>query len=235
MARAKVGTRNEATREAWLERALREVPAGARILDAGAGERQYERFCPHLSYVAQDFAQYDGQGNGAGLQTGRWDQTRLDLVCDITAIPEPDASFDAVMCVEVFEHLPEPARALDEFTRLLRPGGQLILTAPFASLTHFAPYHFASGYGRYFYEHHLPRRGFDIVDLSPNGNYWEYLAQELRRIPSLARSRLGFKPNPVDRGALSLVVRMLGRISPRDEASSELLAYGWHVRAVKRR
>ena len=38
------------------------IPEGARILDAGAGERSYERYCGHLMYVAQDFAQYDGVG-----------------------------------------------------------------------------------------------------------------------------------------------------------------------------
>ena len=76
-----------------------------------------------------------------GLQTGEWDTSRIDLVSDITEIPAPDASFDAILCSEVLEHIPEPTHALDEFMRLLRPGGTLILSAPFASLVHFAPYH----------------------------------------------------------------------------------------------
>jgi 2-polyprenyl-3-methyl-5-hydroxy-6-metoxy-1,4-benzoquinol methylase len=46
------------------------------------------------------------------------------------------------MCVEVFEHLPEPIKAVEEFARLFKPGGYLILTAPFCSLTHFAPLSF---------------------------------------------------------------------------------------------
>lgn len=61
----RVGTFNESSRVAWIEQTLQNIPAGARLLDAGAGERQFERFCNHLNYVAQDFAQYDGQGNGA--------------------------------------------------------------------------------------------------------------------------------------------------------------------------
>ena len=158
----------------WLQKALAEIPAGSRILDAGAGERQYEKFCSHLSYVAQDFGQYDGKGDGAGLQRGAWDQTSLDIVSDIVAIPEADESFDAVMCIEVFEHLPQPVEAIREFSRLLRRGGYLIITAPFCSLTHFAPYHFCTGFSRYFYEHHLALHGFDVVDLQANGNYFEY-------------------------------------------------------------
>ena len=158
----KVGTRNESTREAWLEQALKQIPAGSRILDAGAGQLKYKKLCSHLDYLSQDFAQYDGKGDGSGLQTGSWDQSKIDIVCDISDIPEPAGSFDAVMCIEVLEHLPNPLLALQEFSRLLRPGGQLVVTAPFCSLTHFAPYHFCTGFNRYFYETHLPR--FDFTD-----------------------------------------------------------------------
>src|SRR5205085_1455925 len=138
----RIGTHNESNRVAWIERTLQRIPSGARILDAGAGEQPFKHACAHLRYVAQDFAQYDGRGDGAGLQTGSWDQSALDIVSDIAAIPEPNGSFDAIMCTEVFEHIPHPAGALAEFARLLKPEGFLLLTAPFCSMTHFAPYHF---------------------------------------------------------------------------------------------
>jgi len=170
-----VGTKNKFNPKAWIEKALSKISAGSRILDAGAGEQQYKRFCSHLNYVAQDFAQYNGKGNSAGLQVGNWDQSSLDIISDITEIPEPNASFDAIMCVEVFEHLPDPIKAIQEFARLLKPNGHLILTAPFCSLTHFAPYHFYTGFNRYFYEKHLPANGFKIIDFQENGNYFEYL------------------------------------------------------------
>lgn len=66
----------------------------------------------------------------------------MNILSDITTILELDASFDAVKCIEVFEHIPEPVKAVKEFSRILKPGGILILTAPFCSLTHFAPYYF---------------------------------------------------------------------------------------------
>ena len=138
------------------------------------------------NYVAQDNAVYDGKGE-EGLQTGSWDFSQIDIVSDILDIPEPDASFDAVLCTEVLEHLPDPVRALDEMARLLRPGGIFIITAPFWSLTHFAPYHYATGFNRYFYELHLGRLGFDIVDMIPNGNFFECVGQEVRRIADMSQ------------------------------------------------
>lgn len=120
---------NDENRQIWLEKTLSALPQGTRILDAGAGELSNQPLCDHLSYVSQDFCQYEGVGNGRGLQTGQWDTNGIDLVCDIAAIPEPDASFDAILCSEVLEHVPDPTKALDEFARLLKPGGKLILTA----------------------------------------------------------------------------------------------------------
>ncbi|MDD5285622.1 MAG: class I SAM-dependent methyltransferase [Desulfuromonadaceae bacterium] len=229
----KVGTQNESTRQLWLEQALQQVPEGSRILDAGAGELQFKRFCSHLKYVSQDFAQYNGKGNASGLQMGAWDQSKLDIVSDITAIPEPDNSFDAIMCIEVFEHLPNPLLALKEFARLLRPGGQLILTAPFCSLTHFAPFHFYSGFNRYFYETHLSALGLDIVDIQQNGNFFEFLAQELRRIGFVTEKYTDKRITLFEKIFIKLFLLIVAKYSARDRGSAEILNFGYHVRAVK--
>jgi SAM-dependent methyltransferase len=228
-----VGTENESTRVEWLEKTLAAIPAGSRILDAGAGECQFSRFCDHLTYVSQDFAQYDGRGDSGALQMGSWCQDGLDIVGDITEIPEEDASFDAIMCVEVLEHLPDPLAAIREFSRLLRPGGTLVLTAPFCSLTHFSPFHFASGFNCYFYEHHLPIQGFKIVEVEANGNYFEYLAQEVRRLCSIGDRYSDARPTWIERHALRAVMGMLARFSARDRKSEELLCFGYHVLATK--
>jgi len=232
-----VGTHNEADRITWLEQKLNRIPAGWRILDAGAGEQRFRPYCAHLSYVSQDFGQYDGVGDQRGLQTGGWDQSRLDIVSDITAIPELDGSFDAILCVEVLEHLKNPIAALQEFARLLRPGGQLILTAPFCSITHFAPYHFNTGFNRYFYETHLADNGFGIDEIADNGNFFEYLAQEVRRLPDVCQRYTshgtGRLERVIMRGVLWGVLWLLARLSARDAGSSELLHFGCFVRATR--
>ena len=228
-----VGRDNEEPREKWLEEMLSNIPASSRILDAGAGTQRYRRYCEHLDYVAQDFAEYDGKGDDSALQTGDFDYGELDIVSDITSIPEADASFDAIMCIEVLEHLPDPVQAIKEFSRLLKPGGQLILTAPFSSLTHFAPYHFSSGFNTYWYKTHLTENNFDSLELIPNGNFFEFISQELWRVRFVADTYSNNKPNPLELLALFFVQRMFYRFSKNDTGSSELLCFGYHVVARK--
>ncbi len=114
-----VGTLNERNRVDWITKTLKRIPKGSKILDAGAGEQQFKKFCSHLKYVSQDFAKYNGKGDQKGLQTKIWDNSNLDIVSDITSIPRPNNSFDAILCTEVFEHLPDPSLAIKEFSRLL--------------------------------------------------------------------------------------------------------------------
>lgn len=222
---------NEENRQAWLKKTLASLPAGFRILDAGAGELRNRPLCSYLAYVSQDFGQYDGGGDGKGLQTGKWDTSRIDLVCDITAIPEPNAAFDAILCSEVLEHVPDPTRVLDEFARLLKPGGKLILTAPFASLVHFAPYHYCGGFSRYWYEHHLAQRGFQIEELTSNGDWFSLCEQELMRLGSTAR-RYGDWSWPLAY-ALSLLGRLYFKVRGGKRAD-DLACFGWQCVAVKR-
>lgn len=228
-----IGTHNRQTREEWLEKTLQAIPAGQRILDAGAGELRYKALCKHLHYVSQDFAQYTGEGDGLGLQTGSWDQTRLDLVCDIADIPVEDNSFDAVMCIEVLEHVPDPINALRELTRIIRPGGTIIITAPFSSLTHFAPYFYQTGYSRYFYEYWLEKLGYSIEDMQWNGNYFEFMAQELRRLP-WASKQYADTTIPVHiRFILGILLSWLEKPAGHSVGAEQLLAFGLHIKAQK--
>jgi ubiquinone/menaquinone biosynthesis C-methylase UbiE len=228
-----IGNDNEATRVAWLEKTLRALPAGITILDAGAGECQFKKFCTHLKYTSQDFGQYDGSGDSHGIQTTTWDNTKLDIVSDITSIPVPNNSFDAIMCTEVFEHIPDPVAAIKEFQRILKPDGYLIITAPFCSLTHFAPYHFSTGFNKYFYEHNLQAAQFNISEITPNGNYFKYIAQEIRRIPYVAERYSSRKTNIFHKIFFYIMLLLLKALAARDHNSSELLCFGYHVVARK--
>jgi SAM-dependent methyltransferase len=174
--------RNELNRHEAVQHWLASLPAGASVLDAGAGVQRYRSYAAHLAYTSQDFGDYKGGESFGQKQSPRWDASRCDLLCDITSLPVVDGYFDHVLCTEVFEHLPEPQLALRELSRVLKPGGSMLLTAPFRALYHQDPYFFYSGFSRYWYEHHAQACGLIIAGLEPNGSYFRDVAQELDRI-----------------------------------------------------
>jgi SAM-dependent methyltransferase len=228
-----IGSTNSSARDAWVGSQLTRLPKGWRILDAGSGEQKYRPLCKHLKYVSQDHEAYDGHGDGVGGHVPSWTYGETNLVCDITEIPEPDASFDAVLCTEVLEHVPDPVCALEELARLLKPGGTVILSVPFCSFTHFAPYHFSTGLSRYWYEQHLGRLGFEQVTCEANGNYFEYLAQEIRRLEQMAKDYAGTELSWAIKFLSIMMLRFLSKLSAKDTGSWEYASFGWHVSAVK--
>ena len=104
------------------------VPDNGVVLDVGAGEL-------HGAYA---FA----RGPAA---PSRFRRIALDIVpgaadiCgDAQALPCRTGSVDAVICVSVLEYVQSPERVLEEFYRVLKPGGVIYLSAPFV-FPHHAP------------------------------------------------------------------------------------------------
>jgi SAM-dependent methyltransferase len=62
--------------------------------------------------------------------TGDLFNPAADVKVDLMQIPFPDASFDAVLCSHVLEHVPDDRKALAELHRILRPGGWACLLVP---------------------------------------------------------------------------------------------------------
>jgi 2-polyprenyl-3-methyl-5-hydroxy-6-metoxy-1,4-benzoquinol methylase len=56
-------------------------------------------------------------------------ELRFELVDDLNR-PDVQGSFDTIYCMEVFEHVVEPAPILDRLHRLLAPGGALVISVP---------------------------------------------------------------------------------------------------------
>jgi SAM-dependent methyltransferase len=148
-------------RDQWLSARAAKLPPDSRVLDAGAGSCKYRPFFKHCRYETQDFCQYEGE-LVQYLQP-------VDHVCDITQIPLPDASFDVILCAEVLEHVLEPVAVVREFSRLLKPGGQLWLTTPHGAYLHMEPYHFNCGLTEYWYRHWLPELGLTLESITYQG------------------------------------------------------------------
>ncbi|MFP4486353.1 MAG: class I SAM-dependent methyltransferase [Campylobacterales bacterium] len=230
---SKVGSNNDRVRLEWIQKKISSLPKGLKILDAGAGELANKKNCTHLNYVSQDFCQYNGEGDSTALQTQEWDTSKIDIVSDITSIPVENESFDVIICTEVLEHLPDPILALKEFHRILKNNGELIITAPFCSLTHFAPYHFYSGFNKYFYTHHLSNLNFDILEITPNGNFFEYIAQELRRTKNISKRYSRPIASFILKSILKVNLYIFNKFNTHDKGSSEVLCYGYFVHARK--
>ena len=84
-----------------------------------------------------------------------------------------------------------------------------------------------------YYGCRLPALGFEIVEIEANGNYFEYMAQELHRIPTTASRYANHSLRPYEALAIGVILRMLKRFSKQGRESQELLCYGWFLRAVR--
>jgi SAM-dependent methyltransferase len=106
---------------------LIEYYAKGRVLDAGAGRMAWRSLLQMRAseYVATDCAQTHPD---------------IALVADLTkGLPLDDGSFDTIFCCSVLEHVEDPFAAMAELSRLLRPGGNLIISVPFRYYLHGAP------------------------------------------------------------------------------------------------
>ena len=105
-----------------------------------------------LEYVSQDFGQYKVKRARRETKACRpRNGTRAVSISSVTSRRYRLRTRALTPCsaAKCWKHVPEPTHALDEFARLLKRGGKLILTAPFASLVHMAPYHYCTGFSRY--------------------------------------------------------------------------------------
>ncbi len=109
--------------------------AGMRVLDAGCGSGRHlcESFrTPGVEVAGVDLNRADlGKAKGflslmAREQKGRW----LVAQADVTKLPFADGSFDVVICSEVLEHIKDNRTAVAELVRVLKPGGDLVVTVP---------------------------------------------------------------------------------------------------------
>ena len=101
---------------------------GGRVLEVGVGTGiSLPQYAPHLRIFGTDISE-------AMLRKAKRRVDDLDLknveglaVMDAENLEFPDDSFDVVMAQYVVTAVPDPEAALDEFVRVLRPGGELII------------------------------------------------------------------------------------------------------------
>jgi SAM-dependent methyltransferase len=113
------------------------VRDGDRVLDLGCGEGRHligALLAADLTAIGVDLSREDLLSGAK--KTDDWalsvNEPRRPALAQASgyALPFPDSAFDAVICSEVLEHIPQLSRVLNEINRVLRPGGHLVVSVP---------------------------------------------------------------------------------------------------------
>jgi SAM-dependent methyltransferase len=211
-------------RNSILELALAaasEIPDGSRLLDVGAGNSPYRELFTNLVYESNDWQHSMHPGARA-----------VDHIGPAHAIPVGDGEYDAVLCTQVLEHVPNPQDVLNEIQRVLKEGGRLYMTVPLAWELHELPFdffrHTPSGLATI-----LTQAGFKDLDIRARNDSFSTIAQLLRNLPTM----IGPYPDGKDqeRGEVRSVMHGLAdRIEGLHGLDSRwIFPLGYAIRATK--
>jgi SAM-dependent methyltransferase len=146
-----------------IRNAINDYAKGA-LLDLGCGNKPYESL-----YQPKTVTQ-------TGCDVIQSDKNRVDVICPVTDLKFPDEQFDTILCTQVLEHVFEHDKMMSEIYRVLKPGGQIILTVPFVWELHEEPFDFFR-YTKHALKELFEHSGFEIDYVKPNGGKWAAIYQ----------------------------------------------------------
>ena len=159
------------------------------LIDIGAGPGIYAEFIKSLGvkYTSQDFMLIlENERRYPGLLDKKFQYQKMDITCDVLDIPE-DKKFDIVLCTEVLEHVPDPARVFIKLSKLVDNQGYIVLSCPLISVMHQAPFWFQSGLSPYWFQYWAEQSDIEIVSIEIYGDYIDMMVQEVSRLFSFHR------------------------------------------------
>jgi SAM-dependent methyltransferase len=99
-----------------------------------------------------------------------------DIVGSAEKIPEQDNTFDSVVCFQVLDDLKNPAQAVKEISRVLKPGGYGLISVPQSNELHDEPHDYWR-FTKYGIGALLLEAGLEIVKILPRGGFLALKAQ----------------------------------------------------------
>ena len=220
---------NQNIRDEFIISCINKIPPGYKILDAGCGSQRYKKFCNHLKYFSNDTGKYINDVNKNLFSNGingqeNYKYGEINYKSNIWEINEESNTFDAILCTEVFEHIPYPERALKEFSRLLKKNGLLILTLPSNCLRHMDPEFYFSGFSDHWIKKFLRDNKFEIKSLETVGDYFSWMAVEISRTATIGN---------IITKILLLPSFLYFYLKKKNQKSKNTLCMGYHVLASK--
>jgi ubiquinone/menaquinone biosynthesis C-methylase UbiE len=103
----------------------------------------------------------------------------VDLRANAAKLPIKSNHLKWVLCSEVLEHVDEPLRVVAEIFRVLRPGGNAVITVPFLFRLHADPQDIGR-YTHWFWRSELEKIGFDQIIIEKQGLFWSVMVDMLR-------------------------------------------------------
>lgn len=137
-----------------------------RLMDFGCGEKPYREAFSVDEYVGVDI---EVSGHAPSRKAA-------DVFYDGVTLPFEEASFDGVVTFEVFQAVPNPERIMAEIARVLKPGGRLLVTYPFAWEEVEMPYDLAR-YTSAGLLGYMSSAGLEVVELEKTPGYLATLTQ----------------------------------------------------------
>ncbi len=143
------------------------INLNGKILDFGCGLKPYKSLFVNASeYIGLDI---ENEGHSH-------EKEDIDVYYDGKIIPFENEYFDSVFSSEVFEHVFDIDPSLDEITRVLKKGGKILISLPFAWNEHEIPNDFGR-YTSFGIKYLLQKHGFEIIRLTKTGHFASVVAQ----------------------------------------------------------
>lgn len=150
-----------------LQKALEKYARGV-LLDVGCGDKPYHMLTN--GYVDQHI----GLDHVGSFHS----KSQVEIFATAYETGISDNSIDTVLCTFVLEHLEYPQKALDEFYRVTKPGGHIILSAPLFWHLHEEPRDFYR-YTKYGFTHLFTEANFEILQIKPLSGFIVTFGQEV--------------------------------------------------------
>jgi SAM-dependent methyltransferase len=161
--------------------------ARGRLLDVGCGEKPFEHlFRPYVTeYVGVEY-----EPTFLLTESGRRGRSAVDVTYDGKRLPFADASFDTVLSSQVLEHTPHPAELVKEMGRVLKPGGVLLLSAPFSFRLHEEPHDYFR-YSPHGLRQLCDAAGLEVEQVEAQGGLWSLLGHKVNSYLALRVADVG--------------------------------------------